>query len=192
MNEIFSVFLLSFMAIMTVHRILEMFLMTRKKKTGIIYKKWTLYALVVVHVLVGVFAVLEYFVRKRHINLFITGLGLAMFLGALILRNLAILTLGEFHSVQIELKNNHRLITNGVYGYIRHPYYLAVLFEVPSITLIPNSYYALLFSLLFYFPMLFYRIHSEELIMLKKFGHNYLRYKETVPAFFPISLLRLR
>lgn len=188
MNDRFLVFFLSFMLIMTAHRILEMFLMNRRGKGGIIYKKWTLSALVVVHVLVGIFAILEYFIRKKHINPFITGLGVTMFLGALVLRNLAIHTLGEFHSVQIEIKNNHRLITNGVYGYIRHPYYLAVLLEVPSITLIPNSYYALLFSLVFYFPLLFYRIYNEELVMLKKFGQNYLKYKAEVPAFFPIKI----
>lgn len=170
---------------MTVHRILEMFFMTMKKKGGVIYKNWTLYALTFSHVLVGIFAVLEYFIIRRHINLVITGLGIVMFLLALVLRNSAIFSLREFHSLQIEIRHNHRLVKKGVYGYIRHPYYLAVLLEVPSITLIPNSYYALLFSMLFYLPLLLYRIHNEELAMLEKFGHDYWKYKETVPAYFP-------
>jgi protein-S-isoprenylcysteine O-methyltransferase Ste14 len=185
MSKGFTLFFLSFMAIMTGHRVLEMLLMTKRAQKGIIYKKWTLSALIVVHVLVGIFAVLEYFFVGRHINPVITGLGIALFLIALVLRNLAIVTLGEFHSLQIEIRHNHRLIRNGVYKHIRHPYYLAVLLEVPSITLVPNSYYALLFSLLFYLPLLFYRIKSEEAVMLEKFGKNYLKYKEAVPTFFP-------
>ena len=57
MNEVFSLFFLSFMVIMTLHRILEMFLMTKRREKGIIHKKWTLAALTVVHVLVGIFAI---------------------------------------------------------------------------------------------------------------------------------------
>ena len=82
-----------------------------------------------------------------------------------------------YHSIHIEMREHHPLIKKGPYKYLRHPYYLAVIFEVLGFPLVPNAYYAFLFSIFTYLPLLFIRIYFEEKAMIKKFGDEYHLYK---------------
>lgn len=177
------------MVLMLFLRILEIVITNRKTGSGIVFYKWTFKALAVVHVIVGVFAILEYFFIKKQINYIVTFLGLSIFVAALILRNSAISELGEFHSIHIKIRDNHKLITSGIYSYLRHPYYIAVSLEVPSLALIPNSYYAFCFAILFYLPLVFFRIYKEDEALAGKFANEYLAYKNKVPICMPIKIM---
>ncbi|WP_457746878.1 methyltransferase family protein [Sulfurimonas sp.] len=57
--------------------------------------------------------------------------------------------LGNFN-IRPDIKEECKLITDGIYGYIRHPMYLSVLLSMLGIALIYFTYYELvLFSILF-------------------------------------------
>ena len=188
MNLSFTLFFLFFMALMATQRVRETFF-RKKIKHGRIVKKWTLPVLSTFHFAVGLGTVVEYFAVQREINLTITLLGFSMFSTAFFLRKWAIKTLGDYHSIHIEIREEHPLIREGPYRYIRHPYYLSVIMELLGFPLVANAYYSFLFSLLFYVPFLYVRVYFEEAAMVEKFGDEYLRYKSYTWGFFPIKLL---
>jgi protein-S-isoprenylcysteine O-methyltransferase Ste14 len=185
----FTVFLIGLTIIIFCQRVFEIVIARKNVERGTIYCRWTFYALAIVHVLTGIFAILEYFVFKREINYFIVFLGLFLFGVALIVRNKAIGKLGKFHSIHIEIRNDHELIKSGIYNYSRHPYYIAVCLEVPSLALIPNSIYSFWFAVFFYLPLVFFRAFKEEQTMAKKFGDEFFLYKKQVPALLKMKNL---
>jgi protein-S-isoprenylcysteine O-methyltransferase Ste14 len=189
MNPFFTTIFLVFMVFMTAERLWETFFKKRGKR-GEIVKKWTFPVLVVIHVIIGVGTIVEFFLTQRKINFSITLLGLTMFTLALIGRNWASNTLGEYHSVHIEIRDDHPLIREGPYRYVRHPYYLSVIFEFLGFPLVANAYYSFLISLFVYLPFLFMRVYFEEKAMVKKFGDEYIRYKSETRVFLPLPIKR--
>ena len=94
--------------------------------------------------------------------------------------------LGTFWSVTLEVRENHRLITEGVYRRIRHPMYAALLlYSIGQILAVPNWIAGP--SYLFSFGILFaFRVRVEEQMMLDAFGDQYAAYiaktKRLVPG----------
>jgi protein-S-isoprenylcysteine O-methyltransferase Ste14 len=89
--------------------------------------------------------------------------------------------------VHIEIRDHHRLIKEGPYKYMRHPYYLSVMLELAGFPLIPNAYFSFLISLCFYFPLVFIRLYLEEIEMINKFGDSYNLYKNEIRGLLPIK-----
>ncbi|MCX7826278.1 MAG: isoprenylcysteine carboxylmethyltransferase family protein, partial [Verrucomicrobiae bacterium] len=85
----------------------------------------------------------------------------------------------------VEIRREHQLIREGIYKYLRHPAYAAILVEVISIPLVTNAWATILLALLTYWPVLLARWQREEMEMIAKFGEQYVRYRQEVPAFVP-------
>ena len=184
MSSLFTIAFLVFMLMMGIHRVWETFL-KYEREPGKIIQKWMLPTLTIIHFIIGIGIVIEYFVMRRTINYYVTVIGLFLYVLGLMGRNLSVRTLGKYHSIHIEVRAIHPLIKDGVYKYIRHPYYVSVVFEILSISLIPNTYYMLIFSFLSYIPILMIKLYYEEKSMLEKFGVQYLSYKKDTGYFFP-------
>jgi protein-S-isoprenylcysteine O-methyltransferase Ste14 len=93
--------------------------------------------------------------------------------------------LGSFWSVTLEVRENHRLISQGVYRRIRHPMYAALfLYSVGQALAVPNwiaaPSYLVSFGILFTF-----RIRAEEQMMLDAFGDDYVAYMERTKRLMP-------
>jgi protein-S-isoprenylcysteine O-methyltransferase Ste14 len=87
--------------------------------------------------------------------------------------------LGAYWSVTLEVRESHRLITNGVYRRIRHPMYAALfLYSIGQLLTVPNwiagPSYLVSFGILFAF-----RFKAEEEMMLDAFGAEYASYMAT-------------
>jgi len=77
-----------------------------------------------------------------------------------------------------------RKITGGIYDYIRHPQYMGEGFIIIGVGIFANNLLALIVSLihfLAYIPII--RIEDSELI--KRFGMDFKKYQNRVPALFP-------
>ena len=93
--------------------------------------------------------------------------------------------LGTYWSVTLELRENHRLITRGVYRYVRHPMYAALfLYSIGQALMIPNwivgPSYLVAFGILFAL-----RIGAEERMMLEAFGNEYTAYRARTKLLVP-------
>ncbi len=93
-------------------------------------------------------------------------------------------TLKKYYSPFIKISEDHKLITHGIYKYVRHPAYLGSLFISFGIPLIFSSVYGILAMSLFIPPTL-YRIKIEEQMLIETFGNEYLEYCKKVRKLIP-------
>jgi protein-S-isoprenylcysteine O-methyltransferase Ste14 len=93
--------------------------------------------------------------------------------------------LGANWSITLEVRDRHRLITQGIYRRVRHPMYSALLlYGVAHALVIPNWVagpsnlvaFAVLFAL---------RVRAEERMMLEQFGEEYTAYMARTKRLVP-------
>ena len=112
-------------------------------------------------------------------------LGLPFVVAALILFYLTHRALGRHWSVSLDVRESHKLVTEGIYRNIRHPMYTAFwLWAVSQALLLPNWFAGL--AGLFGFGTLFFgRVAREERMMIESFGHQYCEYMKRTYRLFP-------
>src|SRR3954466_5774719 len=93
--------------------------------------------------------------------------------------------LGTNWSITLEVREQHRLITQGVYRRIRHPMYSAlVLYSIGQALVIPNWVAGP--SNLVAFGILFtLRVGAEERMMVREFGDEYVLYSARTKRLIP-------
>mmetsp|Transcript_5856 Transcript_5856/g.11075 ORF Transcript_5856/g.11075 Transcript_5856/m.11075 type:complete len:124 (+) Transcript_5856:730-1101(+) len=104
--------------------------------------------------------------------------GMLVVLGQSI-RSLAMITCGESfnHIVQHSKKNNHVLIQNGIYKYLRHPSYFGFFYwSIGTQLLLGNMISAVMFAIASWF-FFHRRIPYEEATLLKMFPDEYPTYR---------------
>lgn len=84
--------------------------------------------------------------------------------------------LGKNWSVTTELREDHTLITSGVYEHIRHPMYAAILLLCLAQPFLIHNWIAGLAGPLSFIPMLLLRRNYEEQMMIDEFGDRYREY----------------
>lgn len=118
----------------------------------------------------------------------LTVAGILVFLAALWLFWRTHKALGRQWSVTLELREQHKLITSGVYERVRHPMYSAFfLWALAQALLLPNLVAG--FAGLMGFGILFFmRVGEEEAMMREAFGAEYDAYcartKRVVPFIY--------
>lgn len=105
-----------------------------------------------------------------------TVLGIVLFVMGMALRWTAILSLGKSFTVQVAVKQDQLLKTNGVYRYIRHPSYTGILLYMIGLGILMFNWICLL--ILFVLPLIaiLNRIAFEEKLLSDHFGKDYADY----------------
>jgi protein-S-isoprenylcysteine O-methyltransferase Ste14 len=116
---------------------------------------------------------------SKYIHIYIrAAVSLAVFAGIVKL-------LKSSHNVIHEEAAQHlRLLTGGVYGFVRHPMYMGVLLFYESLIILTFSLISLAFYLLIF---LFYNYIAgyEEKILIEKYGEEYILYKKQTGRWIP-------
>ncbi len=93
--------------------------------------------------------------------------------------------LGTNWSVGLELRDTHRLVTQGIYRIVRHPMYAAfIMFGVSQALLLPN-WIAGASALVAVALLCFIRIPNEEAMMREFFGEEYRDYMKQTGGLIP-------
>jgi protein-S-isoprenylcysteine O-methyltransferase Ste14 len=93
--------------------------------------------------------------------------------------------LGRNFTPTIQLKENHTLVINGVFRYIRHPIYAAHgLWGIAQVLLLQN-WIAGLSMMVFFLPFYLVRVPNEEKMMLEHFGEEYRVYMDKTGRLIP-------
>ncbi len=111
--------------------------------------------------------------------------GLIMFMFGVSLYIKARMTLGQFFSEKLRLLETHKLVTSGIYRYIRHPIYTAEMLLLLGFTLMLNSIFGFIVMLLFV-PLILIRIPFEEAMLKEAFGQQYSDYMEQTKKLIPL------
>jgi protein-S-isoprenylcysteine O-methyltransferase Ste14 len=93
--------------------------------------------------------------------------------------------LGRNWSVTLEIRDGHRLVTDGPYRYVRHPMYSSFwLWAIAQALLLPN-WVAGLSGLVGVGLLYFGRVGAEEALMQKSFGEEYRAYAARTGRIIP-------
>jgi protein-S-isoprenylcysteine O-methyltransferase Ste14 len=102
--------------------------------------------------------------------------GMIVAAAALALFHLTHRALGRNWSMSLEMREGHRLVTEGIYHHVRHPMYAAFwLWTVAQALLLPN-WFAGPAGFVGFGTLFFGRIAREERMMLESFGEEYRAY----------------
>src|SRR2546429_866618 len=103
-------------------------------------------------------------------------LGVALFAAGGALRIWPVFVLGNRFSGLVAIQPRHTLVTNGIYGVIRHPSYLGLLINSLGWSLAFRSGVGVLLTLSL-IPALLARIDAEENLLHSHFGEDYDEYR---------------
>ena len=93
--------------------------------------------------------------------------------------------LGLNWSPTLEIRTEHKLITTGIFGYIRHPMYASQWIWVIAQPLLIQNWLAGFLDLFVFIAFYFLRVRAEEKMMLDTFGDEYREYMNKTGAVFP-------
>ena len=112
-------------------------------------------------------------------------LGAALMVCALAIFWRAHADLGLNWSPSLEIRKEHTLIKNGIFGYIRHPMYASQWVWVIAQPLLLQNWIAGFLNLLVFIPFYVLRVRAEEQMMLDTFGDEYRKYMAETGAILP-------
>ena len=95
--------------------------------------------------------------------------GLACYVLGFSIMHLSQAALGRQFSVEVAIQTDHRLVTDGLYRYLRHPRYLGIVFFMTGLSLLFRSWGALAATAATGVVLL-WRIHDEEILLRAQFG----------------------
>jgi protein-S-isoprenylcysteine O-methyltransferase Ste14 len=116
---------------------------------------------------------------------FIASFGLAFLCVGITIRWAAIYTLGKFFTGTVLIKEDHRLIQNGLYRYVRHPAYTGTLLAHLGLGLSFSNWFSIGLSILPLSLAAFYRMHVEERALRDAFGEKYIQYSAGTKRLIP-------
>ena len=111
----------------------------------------------------------------------ILGTGFILFLNCILL----FYKRGKGTLAPISKIETKKLVIRGPYKYVRNPMIIGVILMLLGESLILNSMSILIFAILFIIINVIYMPLSEEKGLIKRFGEEYLHYKENVRAWIP-------
>ena len=111
--------------------------------------------------------------------------GSALIVVGMIIRFIAIRTLGKFFTVNLALHGDHTLIKAGLYKYIRHPSYSGSLLSFLGFGLSLNNWLSLMIIIVPILITFINRINIEEKLLENQFGTEYSDYKKKTERLIP-------
>ncbi len=111
--------------------------------------------------------------------------GVIVIVIGIILRLFAVFTLGPFFTVDVTIRQDHKLKKDGLYKYLRHPSYFASLVSFAGLGWTFNNWLSLLLIIVAILIVFINRIKIEEKLLIQHFGPEYIEYKKTTKGLIP-------
>lgn len=118
-------------------------------------------------------------------TMWIEYVGIALILIGILLRIIALRTLGRYFTADVTIRQGHQLIKEGFYKYFRHPSYTASLLTFIGFGLSLNNWASLLIVVVTIIIVFRFRIKVEEDALTAQFGADYLKYKSEAWGLIP-------
>jgi protein-S-isoprenylcysteine O-methyltransferase Ste14 len=151
--------------------------------------RWTRFAGIRVGVILVILLLLRVRAFKGHVvtnNLWLQGIGLAVFLMGLALAIWARVHLGRNWGTPMSQKVDPELVTAGPYGSIRHPIYSGIILAMIGTTIAVSLYW--LVAVVVIGAYFLYSAIVEERSMARLFPDSYPQYKRSTKMLIPFIL----
>ena len=103
--------------------------------------------------------------------------GAILITAGIILRQWVSRVMGAHFTVKLLVEDEHRLVQDGPFVWVRHPSYASLLLIAVGTALAVRSPLALAVALLIWLPLTLLRIANEEAVLEAKFGQAYTDYR---------------
>jgi protein-S-isoprenylcysteine O-methyltransferase Ste14 len=113
-------------------------------------------------------------------------IGVGLFALAAAILHLTHRAMGRSWTPTLGLRENHKLVTDGIFKYIRHPMYAAHILWAIAQPLILTNWIAGFSFLIPQILQYWSRVSDEENMMLEHFGEEYREYMKTTGRIFPV------
>jgi len=110
--------------------------------------------------------------------------GIALFVIGFAILLAGHITLWRNYSSTLVIREDHQLITRGIYHFTRHPIYLGTLMACIGLPVYASSLSGILIMSAL-IPVFLLRIKIEERLLIEEFGDAYLMYKEATSTLIP-------
>ena len=125
---------------------------------------------------------------KRQGDLYILSVqsivGLALVVIGFTILLVAQVTLRRYYSSTLVIREDHQLITHGIYRFTRHPIYLGNIMVFIGVSVFTSSLYGLLIMSAL-IPIFLNRIRMEERLLTEEFGDAHRTYMEATRKLLP-------
>jgi protein-S-isoprenylcysteine O-methyltransferase Ste14 len=115
--------------------------------------------------------------------------GIFILICALLVFTRAHIDLKSNWSPTLEIFKQHTLVTQGIYGYIRHPMYASQWLWVIAQILLLQNWLAGPIDLILFIPFYILRVRAEEKMMIDAFGDQYREYMKKTGGVIPKRLM---
>ena len=112
-------------------------------------------------------------------------LGCACIMAGIVIRLLAVATLRKQFTTTVSIVSHHELIQTGLYRILRHPSYTGLLAIELGIGLASRNWLGLALAVVLPLAGTLYRMHVEELALLRHFGPAYQAYAARTKRLIP-------
>ncbi len=112
-------------------------------------------------------------------------ISLGIILLGVIIRLAVVVSLGKFFTVDVTIRQGHRLKKDGFYSKVRHPSYAASLLSFIGFGISLNNWLSLLLITAAVTAVFIYRINIEEQVLTEQFGDEYIAYKKRTKRLIP-------
>lgn len=111
--------------------------------------------------------------------------GLAVMVLGIGVRSVAIRQLGKLHMPVVAIQAEHPLMDRGLYSRVRHPSYLGAILALTGFGLALGNWLSTLAVLVAALISYSYRIHVEEMALVKGLGERYVEYRHRTKRLIP-------
>ena len=112
-------------------------------------------------------------------------IGLAVIILGMALRRWAVLALGQFFTVQVQVRSGQTVVDTGPYRFVRHPSYTAIIMSFVGIGVALENWLSLVAIIVVPTIGLIIRIRVEERALLNALGEPYREFSQSRARIIP-------
>ncbi len=145
------------------------------------------YPIIAIGITIGLIADLFGFVTGigGYLPVYTVALGIAIVAIGLAIREWALRTLGRFFTMPITISQDHRIVKNGPYRWIRHPAYTGGFLTIIGLAVTLGPVFGIVITIASGLTVYVYRIKIEENALRSRFGAEYEKYAGRTYRLFP-------
>lgn len=115
----------------------------------------------------------------------VTVLGSLIMFSGILVRVFAVLSLGKYFRTTVMVQKGQKLVTTGLYKYIRHPSYSGTLITVLGFGTVLDNWFTVCAMLVVMCIGIAHRVRVEEDVLERNFGTEFLAYKKRTKKLIP-------
>jgi protein-S-isoprenylcysteine O-methyltransferase Ste14 len=114
-----------------------------------------------------------------------TYIGLLLIVTGMIIRFIAIRSLGRLFTVDVTIRKDHYIKKDGMYKIVRHPSYTGSLISFLGLGFSLNNWISTIIIITLVTAAMLYRIKIEEQLLIEQFGDEYKSYMKNTYRILP-------